>query len=485
MEYPGFCGSFSEAQALTADNETLINMYVERIESPGATSRTQLYPTPGVEEIVEAASGPGRAHFYENGREFAVISTTFWEIDQAGVMTSRGTVAIGSNPATISSNGDGGGQLFITSGDNGYIFDLATNVLTQVAALNGKATMGGQLDGYFLALDAATSTLYISDLLDGLTWDPTQFAQRSIAPDPWVAMKINGRNVWLFGEQTSEVWFNAGTSPFPFAPHPSGYVPWGIAAPFSAAVADGALFWLGASSTGNGFILKASGFTPEVISTFPLQKVINDYTTVSDAVADVYNDAGHTFYLLHFPSAGITWAFDLQTSLWAKRGTWISENSVYTALRTRFPAFAFGEHRWLDSSTGAIYRVDRAFALDVDDRPIRRVRRCPTITVENQLVQYPGFELDMEPGQGTATGQGADPQVMLRLSNDGGKNWGAEMWRTAGKIGEYGRRARWNRLGHARRRVFEVAFSDPAPFRITNAYLNPDPVPSGRPRRQR
>jgi hypothetical protein len=45
------------------------------------------------------------------------------------------------------------------------------------------------------------------------------------------------------------------------------------------------------------------------------------------------------------------------------------------------------------------------------------------------------------------------------------------MMRSAGKIGEYGKRVRWERMGSARRRVFEVTFTDPVPLRITNAFL--------------
>lgn len=66
---------------------------------------------------------------------------------------------------------------------------------------------------------------------------------------------------------------------------------------------------------------------------------------------------------------------------------------------------------------------------------------------------------------------GADPQVMLRISNDGGKTWVAESWRSAGRVGEYLQRVDWNRLGCARRRVFEVSVTDPVAWRIVGAYL--------------
>lgn len=495
MDYPSFVGGDYQSQAWSADAERLINWYVEKLESPGATSRSALYPTPGVAAISTAVSGPGRAHFAMAGREFAVIGTTFFEIAVFGVQTSRGTVAIGTHPATISSNGDGGGQLFITSGDNGYIYDTTTHAFTQVAALNGKATMGDHLDGFFLALDAATSTFYISNLLDGLTWNTgTDFAQRSKAPDPWVALVVNGPYIALLGEQTSEFWYNTGAS-FPFAPHPSGLIPYGCAAAFSAKVANGSLIWLGASKIGDAYVLQTSGFSPEVVSNYPMQAFLNGYTTLSDAVADVYNDLGHTFYILNLPTMDVTWAWDQMTGLWAQRGAWISENSAYSAWRPRFHAVAFGENRMLDSSTGAVYTMASYLPNDVDDRPIRRLRRAPCLMDENQRIFFPGFEVDLQPGVGTlegqvaegdprppyvalvASGQGNNPQVMMRLSNDGGQTWTSERWKSAGKIGEYGKPVRWDRCGSGRRRVFEIVVSDPVPWRVTAAYLTPDPYP--------
>jgi hypothetical protein len=66
-----------------------------------------------------------------------------------------------------------------------------------------------------------------------------------------------------------------------------------------------------------------------------------------------------------------------------------------------------------------------------------------------------------EPGVGLATGQGADPQAMLRWSNDGGATWSNENWRSIGKGGEYRARAIWRSLGRARDRVYELTVTDP------------------------
>ena len=471
MRVPGFIFGSYESQAVTADQERTVNWYVEPIEAPGATTTAALYPTPGVTSLATGASNPGRAHFFESDREFAVIGSIFYEIDSIGTLTSRGTVATNTQPATISSNGDGGGELFITSGGNGYYFTLATNTLTQITALDGKATMGGQVDGYFLALDASTSTLYISNLLDGTTWTTgTDYAQRSIAPDPWVAMQVAGRYIWLLGEQTSEVWYNVGAT-FPFAPHPSGLIRYGCAAPFSVAVADQAVIWLGATRFGDGFVLHSPGFAPRVVSNYAMQRTINDYGTISDAQAYAYSDLGHTFYVLNFPTEDTTWALDLTTGIPAERATWIAENNEFIAWRPRWHARAFGEHRTLDAATGNVYRMGSDLLTDVDSRAIRRLRRAPAIQTENERLFYDSFEVDLEPGLGTQSGQGANPQMMMRMSNDGGKTWGPERMRSAGKVGKYTQRVRWDRLGAARRRVFEVSVTDPIPWKLTGAYV--------------
>lgn len=470
MKYPAFLGPSNVTQSLTFDAERTINFYPEKSQSQGSTSEWVLLPTPGVEEIADGGAGPGRAHYYNDGQEYAVIGTTFYEIAQDGTLTNRGTVAIDQYPATISSNGDAGGQIFITSGRNGYIYDINTTVFSQVAALNGKAFMGAMLDGFFLALDNLTSTFYFSNLLDGLTWTTgTNFAQRSDAPDPWQALYVVGQFIWLLGTKTSGAWYNTGGQ-FPFALHPSGRIPYGTAAEFSGAVLGRDFLWLGANRDGRAMVLKTTGFTPEVISTYAIQNQITDYSTIADALGDSYSDRGHSFYLLSFPDQDVTLCYDTETQLWTERGTWLAEENRYQVWRPRWHAFAFGDHRMLDGETGAVYEMNQNLTLDVDERPIRRLRRAPALNNELNRIFYSRFELDFEPGLGTS-GQGEDPQIMMRFSDDGGRTWSSERWRSAGLMGEYGRRAEWWRLGSGRRRVFEIAFSDPTPLRITDAYL--------------
>jgi hypothetical protein len=474
MNYPAFVGASYESQSRIADVERLVNRYVEKMEVQGTTSRSALYPVPGVTSLFTSTDAPGRAHWCESGREFAVQGTSLIEFDVNGFGTYRATVALDERPAQIVSNGDGGDQLLVISGKHAYVYDLTANTLTEIASLSGKATQCGYLHGYGIVLDSATSTFYISALLDFTTFTTgTDFAQRSTVSDAWVAMAVNGIYLMLYGEKTSEAWYDAGTASFPFAPHPSGLTLYGCAASFSCAVGEGHAFRLGQSSIGQRYVLHASGFADEVVSDLPRQATFDSYRVVSDAQGEIINWRGHVFYLLTFPAADITWAYDLTGNYWFEWRSWISENHAFTVWRPRWHAMAFGQHRILDSQTGSLYKLDATVFLDVDSRPLRWLRVAPELSAANELIQFARFALGIETGVGTeATGQGEDPTVMMRYSDDSGQNWSAEQQRRLGKVGEYSTIVEWWRLGAARHRVFEVSGSDPVPMRIVDAFLD-------------
>lgn len=475
-----FVGASYESQSPISDQEDLINWYVERMESEGATAPAALYPTPGVEARITVPAVGGRCLF-SNGhaghisgtlveRCFGVVGGKFYEFFSNNTAVERGDVAVDANPATISSNGDGGGELFITAGDHGYCYDLATDALTEV--LTSGATQGGSLYGYFVAFDKTQSRIRISDLFDGQTWDPTQFAERTIGADPWQAMLVTPYGqICLPGTQTGEFWYNTGAFPFPFAPDPSGLFAQGINATFSIAQAGNSATWLSSNVNGGYQVQSANGYAPQRISTHPVETAIAQYVRVDDAVGQTYEADGHAFYLLTFPTQGVTWCFDYATKLWHKRGTWISEDSAYEYWRPVFHVFAFGKHLMADRETNVIYEMSNLFPLDVDERPIRRLRRSPAINADHVRLFFDRFELLLESGLGTSSGQGENPQVMLRLSNDGGRTFGNEISCSAGRTGAYEQRVIFWRLGMARNRVFEVTVSDPIPWRVTAAYL--------------
>lgn len=484
MQWPGFVGPSYISQSPIAANERTVNYYIEQVESGGMT-KAALFPTPGVTSVSGGpSSGTGRANFFQNGRHFLIVGAFLYESDVAGILTTRlvtgvadGSLVLDNRPATINGNGDAGGQLFITSGGNGYVYVLATNVCTVIAALVGKATTGGYLGGYFLALNALTSEVYFSSLFDGATWSPgDDFFQRSASADGWNSMIVN-QYIYLFGSQSSEVWFNSGAFPIPFELHPSGRLQYGCAAPDSPEVVGTAVVWLGRTPNGQGNVLRTSGFSIEIVSNYATHYAFDSYSVISDAIGDSYEEFGHIFYILTFPTANHTWCFDASNDTWTERSSWNTATMNDDAWRPLFHAFAFDQHRMLDLRGTGVYSLSNSSGQDIGNIDIRRVRRPPTVSKENKRIFYKRIELLLEPGLGLIPGNTSNspPVVMMRWSDDGGKTWSNESMRSAGSIGQYGARVFWQSCGSGRKRQFEFTMSDPYAWRLLDAYFEATP----------
>lgn len=468
MRYPAFLGGSNPSQSSTADVQRTINWYLEKTEMPGAKASLVMYPTPGFTLFSQITDGPVRGMFSEDGRTFAVVGFKLYEFDRNGTATERGDLLRDNNPATFSSNGDAGHQLFITSGDTGYIFDLKANTITEVLA---GATMGAFIDGYFVALDTKTSTLKASALLNGLSWPGLQVAQRQTASDRWISMAVIHREIWLFGSHTSEVWVNIGTGQMPFAPISSGLMQQGTAAPFSVAQLDQSLFWLGDSAQGTRVVFRSEGYHPTRVSTHALEWTWAQYDRVNDAISFTIQYQGHTFYVLSFREEGATWMFDASNGLWTEWLFWDAAKGVYEAHRAICHTYGFDRHLIGDRDNGNLYALGPHAYTD-NGAMIRRVRRAPHMNKSLDYLRYDELRLDMETGVGLVDPvQGVDPKIMMRYSNDGGKTWQTERLGATGKLGKYKTPVRWARLGTSRDRVFEISTTDPIPWRIIDAYL--------------
>ena len=479
--YPGFIGGSSPSLSAIATSERTVNFYVEQIGTEGRQHKTALYPTPGQQAWITAANSlgvlvdvGGRGGIWTGARAFVVIGGGFYEIFADATITKRGSVAQDAHVAQLAYNGPTGDELLIASGGNAYCYVLTTNVLTQV--LTGEAHQIGMLDEYFLALNQTTGKLRLSNLNDGLTWDVSEFALRSAQPDPWVAMAINAPDIWLLGAKTGDVWYDAGTSPFPLAARTGLNLPYGIIAPFSLQFSGGQGLWLAANSDGAGLVVATQGYGVKPISTLELDTAIASYqrtASITDAEAFLFQMVGHTFYVLRFPSANATWLYDLTMGKWTELGTWNSTTGSYDVWHPRFHLYAFGsKHITGESATGTLSLMDVTTGTEADGSAIRRLRRGPVLVNDLQRQSISRFEIAIEAGLGLQSGQGSDPVVMGHFSSDGGKTWGTERTCGIGRIGQYTKRCFWNRLGSPRLWVPEVVITDPVPLRILDAYIN-------------
>jgi hypothetical protein len=389
-------------------------------------------------------------------------------------------------PSTVSGNGQGGRQLFITSGGKGYVVDLSTALaesqgrdlstcLFTEVAMPGAASVGCMIDGYFFALDVNTSSFYQSNLLDGMTWSALNVAQRISASDPWRHMLAHQRELWLFGAATSDVWYNAGTFPFAFQPVPSGRLSYGIAAPWSAVSIGDAVVWVGSTEHGPGQVVMATGMQPRVVSHQAMDSALSGYSTLQDAVAFGMQWDGHLFYVVTFPSADATWVFDITTGEWCELGHWDDASGAFRAYRPMFHAMYQGRHVVGDRADWNAYALVPHATMDVDGGVVRRVRRTAALSAERAVGVHSRFDLHLESGMASLQpgGESAQlrPVVELRYSDDAGKTWTSAGVASSGAMGGYAVETAWTRLGASRERVYEVVMTDTSPWRLTNAYV--------------
>jgi hypothetical protein len=316
-------------------------------------------------------------------------------------------------------------------------------------------------------------------LLDGTAIDPLDFASAEGNPDNIVSLMVDHREVWLFGNNTVEVWYNAGLADFPLARIEGAFMETGCLAPYSVAKLDNAVFWLGSDARGNGIVYRNQGYNAQRVSTHAIEWQIQQYVVLNDAIGYSYQQDGHSFYVLVFPTAQATWVFDVATGAWHERAYW--DGVQYRRHRSNCQANFVGQVLVGDWENGRVYAFDLEVYQDNNDlqRWLRSWRALPTGQNTLKRTAHHALQLDCETGIGINTGQGSNSQVMLRWSDDGGHTWSNEHWASMGKLGEYGKRVIWRRLGMTaklRDRVYEISGSDPVKIAIMGAELSVTPT---------
>lgn len=396
-----------------------------------------------------------------SGTLHAGMTITNSSLSSKTVITALGTGTGGAGTYTISNSQTVGSST---------MYGLNWTVLP---ASDG-AFVGGStvevVDNYFIYNKPDSQLWGATDLLSILS-DPLSYGAKDGSPDDLVTIIVDRREVYLLGEMSSEVWIDIGAVPFPFQRIPGTSTQQGIAAKFSAARMGNSFAYVSRNNRGEATIVRMNGYIPERISTHAVENTLVGQN-VSDALAWTYQLNGHEVYVVTFPSIGengLTWAFDNTTGLWHK---WLYTNNQNEYERHRGNCCSFFNQQVLvgDYENGKLYRVSLSEYTD-DGQLVRRLRRCPHITSDLQRQYFHELQIQFEPGVGLSTGQGDNPQAMLRWSNDGGFTWSNENWVTIGAQGQYYNRAMWRRLGWARDRIFEVVVTDPIKAVIVSANL--------------
>lgn len=462
-------GGSSAVESVNAAVNRCINLYPEITEegkSPGYLKRC-----PGLSVLGTAGDGPIRSMIVGGVYLFAVSGTSLYRITTSWVATLIGSMMISSDQVVMSASAL---EIFIACGTRGYIYNIAGGTLSEITDPDfpGALTVA-YLDGYFVFNPPDSQEVWVTDLLAGSVIDGLDFASAETESDDLLAIVVDHREAWLFGATTTEVWYNAaGGAGFPLARIQGASIEVGIASPYAWAKMDNTIFWLGDDGIG----YRANGYVPQRVTTHAVEQWIAENVDVSDAIAYAYKHNGHQFFVLNFTNGNNTWAFDVATGKWHERPGWL--NGEFTRHRSNCYARFNGTHVVGDYQNGTLYALSEDTYADGADqqRWVRTWRALPAGTGTLQRQTHHSLQVDIESGVGLdGVGQGVDPEVMLRWSNDGGHRWSNELWRKIGKIGETFRRVIWRRLGDTdalRDRVYELSGTDPVRIAIIDAELD-------------
>ncbi len=446
-----FIGAAYELRSLPLAAQTCVNLYAEVNESKSGAGAA-FYGTPGLTRRATLSGGQGRALKTSGNDEYlyAVSGPNVYRISPdfsfafIGTLTSQiGRVSATANDTQVLFS-HGGGWHYTTGG-----------ALTNVPAGPSGAVVT-YMDGYGVFTEGTDGEFGLTAIGDFSTIDPLDIATAEALPDNLISVFADQREVWMFGKDSTEIWADTGAAAFPFERIPGGVISVGCSAPYSVAYVDGSLFWLAQDRNGKANVIRTVGYQTQRVSTHAIEHAIDSYDYIDDAYGFGYSQEGHTFYVLTFPTADVTWVYDAATQLWARRG-WRDSNGVLHRHRAGAYAFFAGQHCVLDHEDGTLYTLDLDATTD-DGDVIYRERAWPLVPPqEMKRMRCDMLELVAETGVGANSGTDMNPSTWLQMSFDGGVSFGAERHQLQGKIGQRFARMRWRRNGMGRRPVARIA----------------------------
>lgn len=484
-----FLGSAYVARSKNLADNRLVNMYPEAVPNDaGGKDVAGFFRCPGTDVAATLTGQTGqmtRGLWVLKDYCFAVCGDSLFRVDSDYTATrvTGGPNISGSGPVSMTDNGT---QIFIACNPDGYIYDYDAQTLVQItdADFLGAVTVG-YLAGSFLYNVPDSQTVQYTSITNGTDIDALDFLSVEGAPDQVVALHVDHNEAWMFGIWTIEVFGATDSTDNPYQRIQGAVIEQGCAAAFSVAKLDNSLFWLGRNKEGQGIVYRANGYVPQPVSTRAIEYAIAQWPTLDNARAFSYVQEGHGFYVLTSPATatwdGETWAYDVTTGMWHQRAYLDPDTGNLQGQRQIGHVLFNGAHLVGYDGTG-LSNEGRILALSLDtaddnddaQKWIRSWRAIPP--AQNNLARsfQHQLQIDGQTGTGLNSGQGSDPVVLLRWSDDGGHTWSNYHEKAVGAIGSTQTRVIFRRLGSTeklRDRVYELSGTDPVPLMWNAALL--------------
>ena len=460
--------------------------------SPGFNSSMTLWPKPysgpslPVRGMLEIPGGTSALAVIGNTCYLVTISvpatpTTFPTL----ALNSVGTLLTSTGPVVMAADNGVGygvagtvvGNVAIVDGPYGYWFNWLTNSFAQITDPNFLgADRVLMIDGWWVFNKPNSQAFYTTAQPYGATFNGTFFALKDGSPDNLVTIFENKEQLWLLGERATEVWYNAGGALFPFQRLVGTLMQTGCKAKHSVSrfnfEGQDGVIWFGRSERGENVILCTRGFNTDVVSTPAFANEVKNYPITSDAIGYTYQEDGHEFYVLTFPTADTTWVYDGQSKLLHKRLSYDPYSQTFHRHRSNCYMNFQGMRVVGDYQCGALFWMTRNAYTDAG-WPLLAKRRSAHIWDKGQRGRtfMASLQLDFATGSGNPSGMGSNPQAGIAISRDGGKTFGQRWFASMGAIAQNKIRTMFRRLGFGRDNVVDLEVIDPVPRDLVGVTL--------------
>lgn len=452
-------------RSLIANAQRCINLFAEQ-NAPDAAAPMTFYSMPGRKLFSNLPGTGGVRGMYQasNGNLYASRGSTLYRYD-AG--TWFAIANHGSDNGPVYGEDNGISAVFTDGTRTAPVVKLEDNTVTY---MTGDGWYGSDfvafLNGFMIFNKPKTQVFYITGAYD-LTLDPLDFASSEATPDNLVRHIRDHNDLILFGEKSTDVFGPSPGADFAFAAISGASMEVGCAAPNSPCKMDNTVFWIGNDERGDAMVWRMQGYQPLRVSTHALEEEMRKYATISDAKGWSFQQGGHSFYVLTFPTASKTWAYDAATQQWSELAYRTPANQL-TRTRDNCHVFYKRKHLVGDWENGNIYELDADTFTD-NGAPITRLKSFQHMSADNARQFFDKLVIDMQAGIGNANEP--VPQVYMRWSDDGGYTWSAMQTKSAGQIGQYRHKPDFKRLGMGRDRVFEISTVANCPISFQGAFI--------------
>jgi hypothetical protein len=498
------------AKTPNVSGQRRLNLYLD-IRPEGDKSRVIAYGTPGLSTFVDFGDTPTRGGHSLGNFSYIVHRGVFWEVNNAGVKTSKGMLSTNSGRVYFADNGV---QICLTDGAYRYVYypnvtakTISTITNSTTTATLTTATAHGLLSGMTVVVSGATHAAYNGTFVITVTTD-IAFTYTMLSNPGGSASVVGVYTVSTFQQLTLT---NSVSS-----------IAW-MDQYFIGDRVNSGRFEI--SNIGNPYLWDVLDFANAEGSPDNLVRMFVDHGELlpfGDLTMEFWGDSGALdFPFARLGSAIIEWGLAARDSLTKfdssimflgknrmgkfqvvlldgytptpvgdtdfitaiEQYATVTDATAYSYMNDAHPFyqinFPTANKSWLydgktkawselQSDTGrhrgnlAVLYIASVLVGDYSNGKVYRLDQnvytdngmmIPREIVSRPLLFGENYTpinrlwVDMETGVGLTTGQGSNPQVMLSVSKNGGHGFGSERWRSAGKIGEYQSRVYWNRLG--------------------------------------